>query len=338
MNMHDNLQVKALVDTLSSTCIGQIAMLNFIDAVECGVFSSAIAKDFIVKWAEKCYSKESNEAINILWQVAQEFPDYFMQGKRYTYSQIELYTVLAYSDIKIRLSNNINEKYREIFEIADDFCLDFDNKNYSNMESNENDLLEVQGELTSEINYFAAELKIDEFIKSDSAALIWFSKDIAGIGLKDKKCHKSTMISLADIARDNLGLSHFGTDLDSSGKKYCPLLVAIKIKIKEKDLFRPTVIDSAAHSRFRGAYGNLNEDAKNYGRATQLEVLSDINGKLGSMEIVTENFNPVKVELTFLGYPKVQRNDFLGVNDNLFQDNISHGRTVEIIARSFLSI
>jgi hypothetical protein len=338
-NMHNNVKVISLVDTLQGTSVGQIAMLNFIDAVESGVFSREIAKEFIIKWAEESYEKEPNEIKNIFWKVAQQFPSNFMlQGKKYIFSQIELYTVLAYSDLKTRLSNSIDKKYREIFDIANEFCLDFNNRNYSSMEENEEDLLSVQEDLTSGINYFETELKIDEFIKSDHAGLIWFSTDIAGRVLKGEKCYKSTMEHLADIARDNLGLSHFGTDLSSEGKKYCPLLVAIKIKIEDKDLFRPTVIDSGAHERFRGAFGNLKEDAKNYGRATQLEVLSDINGELGSMEIVTSNFNPIKVWLTFLGYPRVPRNDFLGVNDNLFCSNISHGRTPETIARSFLSI
>ena len=206
------------------------------------------------------------------------------------------------------------------------------------MEENEKDILSVQEDLTSGFNYFETELKIDEFLKSDRAGLIWFSKDIAGAILKGEKCHKSTLKHLADIARDNLGISHFGANLNSSEKQYCPLLVAVKIKIDDHNLFRPTVIDSGAHERFRGAYGDLRKDAKNYGRATQLEVLSDTNGKLGAMEIVTSNFNPIKVWLTFLGYPRVPRDDFPGVNDDWFCKNISHDRTPETIVRSFLSI
>lgn len=337
--MHNNVKVIALVDALKDTSVGRITMLNFIDAVNCGVFSRQIAKEFIIKWAEESYGQEPNEIKNIFWKIAQDFPSNFMlQGKEYIFSQIELYTVLAYSDLKKRLSNNIDKKYREIFEIADEFCLDFDNRNYSSMKENEEDLLSVQQDLTLGINYFETELKIDEFIKSDPVGLVWFSKDIAGTILRGEKCHKSTMEHLADIARDNLGLSHFGSNLSSDEKKYCPLLVAIKIKIEDENLLRPTVIDSGAHERFRGAYGNLTEHAKNYGRATQLEVLSDISGELGSMEIVTSNFNPIKVWLIFLGYPRVPRNDFLGVNDDLFCENISHGRTPETIARSFLSI
>ncbi len=336
--MHENKKVVALVDTLKSTSVGRITMLNFIDAVNCGVFSRQIAKEFIIQWAEGSYGQRSDEIKNIFWKVAQKFPSFFMQGKEYAFSQIELYTVLAYSDFKKRLSNNINKKYREAFEIADDFCLDFDDRIYDNMEENEEELLSVQEELTAGLNFFEIELKKDEFIKSDPAGLVWFSKDIAGKILKDKKCHKSTMTYLADIARDNLGLSHFGTNLDSAEKKYCPLLVAIKIQVKDRSLFRPTVIDSAAHERFRGAYGDLEEEARNYGRATQLEVLSDHNGELGAMEIVTGNFTPDKVALTFLGYPRVPRKDFLGVNDDLFCENISRSREPETIARSFLSI
>jgi len=143
--MHENEKVVALVDTLNSTSFGRITMLNFIDAVSCGVFSRQIAREFIIQWAEKSYGQKSDEIKNIFWKVSQQFPSNFMlQGKEYIFSQIELYTVLAYSDLKKRLSNNIDKKYREIFEIADEFCLDFDNRNYSSMEENEEDLLSVQ--------------------------------------------------------------------------------------------------------------------------------------------------------------------------------------------------
>jgi hypothetical protein len=136
-NMHNNVKVISLVDTLQGTSVGQIAMLNFIDAVESGVFSREIAKEFIIKWAEESYEKEPNEIKNIFWKVAQQFPSNFMlQGKKYIFSQIELYTVLAYSDLKTRLSNSIDKKYREIFDIANEFCLDFNNRNYSSMEDN----------------------------------------------------------------------------------------------------------------------------------------------------------------------------------------------------------
>ena len=55
-------------------------------------------------------------------------------------------------------------------------------------------------------------LKIDETVKGLGQELIWMSLGVPGTELADRICFQSTAANPADIARDSLGLVHFGTN------------------------------------------------------------------------------------------------------------------------------
>lgn len=334
--------VNQLASVLDSGPTGRLVLFNFVDSVSNGALRKDLAASFITTWAGMCSGVTDLEgALQKLRVVRESKIDFVDQ----TSHPVEpggpyLYTVLRYEEIYRRfhddtLSSTLSGVHTEAVKfgrMADETA----------RKVSEERILALQDVQTS-AGYYSVELKSRETIKGlGNGKLIWVSTAPPGIKLNEPDCFGSTAPREADIARDNLGLAHYGL---WRGRRDYPLLVALRLETSEvlgaaagDGPWRPTAIDAEAHSRFRGAYGDLRRRAQKWGRAVHLESLSDRTGNLGAVEAVSSNFRPTRAAMTFLGYPRIPRDDVLGEKDDKFALEIGRRRKLSWAQEKFVEI
>lgn len=334
--------VDQLVSVLDTGPMGRLVLFNFVDSVGNGALRRDLAARFIHAWAHECHSVANLEsALQKLRTVRESNADFLRQtSHRVTPRDPDLYTVLRYEDIYRRfhddtLSSTLSGVHSEAVKFGKA-------TNEATRRTSEARILDFQDAHTS-AGYYSVQLKTRETIKGiGSGKLIWLSTAPPGVKLSDPASFSSTARGQADIARDNLGLVHYGL---WRGRPDYPLLVALRFDSSEVsaaaaryDPWRPTAIDAESNSRFRGAYGDLRRRAAKWGRAVHLESLSDRAGNLGAVEAVSPNFRPTRAAMRFLGYPKVPRGDVIGKRDANFVDAIGRRRSLSWVQEEFVAI
>ncbi len=335
--------VKLLEKNLSG--LGLLAIMNFVDAVQCKALSADLAREFIQAWARSCTRLNTPNGTLYKLRSVRESHNNFLKntGNELPSFKGHIFTILRYDDLDGRLNettrfpgmvsiHNLAQRFREA-------------TNTANREHLERSILQIQEHATRD-GYFDIQFKEGTSIKGKAHSLIWIATAEPGAILKDQESHRSTARSAADITRDNLGLIHIGFDFVNKEQDF-PLLVALKIDTSElfsstgpihSKPWRPTAIDAGDHSRFRGAYGDLRKCAKEWGRAIHLEALTDQSGSLGATEAVVMNFRPKKAKMTFLGFPRIPRGDLPGRNDTAFVKNLLRQRSQKSLKLRFINI
>ena len=334
--------VDRLASVLDTGPMGRLVLLNFVDSVRNGALCKELAARFILVWADECSGVSDLERVlEKLRRVRESQVDFLSRTSHDVAPKSPyVYTVLRYEDIYRRFHDNtLVATLSGIHTEAVKFGKALDE---TARQASEARILAFQGSQTT-AGYYSVELKTRETIKGIGIGkLVWLSTAPPGERLGKSECYSSTAHSPADIARDNLGLVHYGL---CRGKPDHPLLVALRFDSRavapstaKEATWRPTAIDAESHSRFRGAYGDLRRRAGEWGRAIQLEGLSDRTGNLGAVEAVSPNFRPASAEMTFLGYPRVPRGDVIGKRDSEFECAIRRGRSLSWVQKEFVGI
>jgi hypothetical protein len=329
-------KLEKIKNNLESGYTGQLCMINFVDGVSCKVIDGTLAKDFINTWANAASSLPTlDEVLGSLRPTKESHPKYQSNsGIPIRPSTNSLFTVMDYKYIRGHLSNHT---LAGELALAEDIYTDY-------LSSSPADWSDLETEL-KDLGSFNVTFAVGKGLKRSFKNIVWVSRARPGEPLSEAICFSSSGDSDADTARENLGLVHISRKPD----KPPPILVALEIDKSDipspPGLWRPTQIDAEAHTRFRGAYGDLQKNATGWGRAIHLHKLSDRNGELGAPEAVTLNFRPERARLWYLGYPRLCVDDG-SVKDEEFVRNVAHGRlsgstgtgSPSTISRRFLAL
>ena len=311
-------------------------MINFVDGSSCKVIEEGLAKEFLDNWADAASGLSTlDEVLGSLRPCKESDPKYQTKtGIPLTTTASSFFTVVEYKHIRGHIADSV---LAGELALAEDIYTDFIRASRAEWPD-----LETQLKGLGTIN---VRLASGKGLKRSPKNIVWVSTARPGVALEEDVCHKSSGDSEADTARENLGLVH----ISKRPSEPPPLLVALEINAPEvpssPGIWRPTQLDAETHTRFRGAFGDLRKNAKDWGRTIHLHKLSDKNGELGAPESVTLSFSPGNLRLWFLGYPRLRVDDGRSKDDE-FVNKIARGRlsdhagpgSTSTIVRRFLSL
>lgn len=309
-------KIEKLRENLDSCLNGQLCMINFVDGACCKVIDDALVAEFLEAWADNASKLTTiDEILGSLRPLKASDPKYQRNsGISISSPAGALFTVMKYDHIRGHLSR---QTLAGELALAEDVYTEY-------LNSSSDDWPDLETQL-KDLGTLRVSFADGKGLKRDPKNTIWVSDALPGEALSDPICYCSNGDSDADTARENLGLVHIAKNIDEPA----PILVALEIQASDipssPGLWRPTQIDAEAHTRFRGAYGDLRKNATGWGRTIHLHKLSDRNGELGAPEAVTLSFRPRSAKLWFLGYPRLRVDDG-AVKDAEFVQNVARGR------------
>ena len=309
-------EYEKLANTLGGGALGQLCMINFVDAASCKSMERSTAKCFLRKWATASEGLTTFAEVIGNIRPCKESNSIFLSknGIPVEGNQGPFYTVIEYKNLRQRIDHSILS--RSLANIEDIFDM------YQKSQSTQWEVMEKELKNLGKVDI---RLSPGKGIKRSDKDIVWLSNVYPNLPLKEKLCYEASGPSDADTACNNLGLIHFQRETQGEAP---PMLVALEIDASEvKEIWRPTQIDAGTHGRFRGAYGDLRKQASGWGRAIHLKKLSDKTGNLGAPEGVTLNFRPSKMQMWFLGFSRLSINIADEVTeDKKFVNNIARRR------------
>ena len=141
----------------------------------------------------------------------------------------------------------------------------------------------------------------------------------------------------ADMVRDALGLSHYGSNgvVPPVGPKphlLATLVIPREALPKSATVKRPTPLDGVGR-RFKASFGDLRRKSTSWGRTVDLSKICGPRPHRGGREVVIENFRPnLPIRFTVLGVTKLPRADWEPNRDTEFLASLKRDRQVDQIA------